>query len=87
MTYEAKSSDFIIGIVGAGVMGRGIAQIAAECGMTALLADARSQAVSEAIEACAVMICRKVAKGQLYSETGDAAIARIRATAAGPDTG
>jgi 3-hydroxybutyryl-CoA dehydrogenase len=87
MTSDAESAPFTIGIIGAGVMGRGIAQVAAECGMTALLADANPQAVADAVEACAAMIRRKIAKGQLGADAAEAAVARIRATEAGPDSG
>jgi len=88
MNDGAKGSDLTtVGIVGAGVMGRGIAQVAGGCGMTVLLADAQPQAVSEAIKACAGMIRRKISKGQLGSAEGEAAIARIVPTAASPSGG
>jgi 3-hydroxybutyryl-CoA dehydrogenase len=67
-------------------MGRGIAQVAAEAGMTVLLADARPEAVAEAEKFCADMIGRKAAKGQLKGSAQEV-IGRIRATDAGPDKG
>jgi 3-hydroxybutyryl-CoA dehydrogenase len=87
MTLDTTRPDLTLGIVGAGIMGRGIAQVAAEAGITVLLADARSDAVAEAIAFCADMIRRKAAKGSLTPEEADAAVARLRATDAGPDRG
>jgi len=78
----------IVGVVGAGVMGRrGIAQVAAESGMTVLLADTQPRAVLDAIEKCRNMIRRKVNKGQLAADAADAAISRIHSAAAGPEAG
>lgn len=87
MSFDAYRSDLTIGIVGAGVMGRGIAQVAAEAGITVLLADAKAGAADEARTFCAGMINRKVAKGTLSSDAGAATIARIQNTNAGPETG
>ena len=81
------NGEVALGIVGAGVMGRGIAQVAAEAGITVLLADARAEAVEEARAFCADMIRRKVAKGQLAEAAGGEAVARIRPTEAGPERG
>jgi 3-hydroxybutyryl-CoA dehydrogenase len=87
MTLDANRPDLTIGIVGAGVMGRGIAQVAAEAGMTALLADARPEAVAEAQKFCADMIGRKASKGQMKEDAAKAAVARIHTTDAGPEKG
>ncbi len=76
-----------IGIVGAGVMGRGIAQIAAEAGLTVLLADANPQAAQAARDFCAEMLQRKAAKGQMREAALAAAIERLHVTGAGPDAG
>ncbi len=87
MSVEAARTDLTLGIIGAGVMGRGIAQVAAEAGITVLLADARPETVAEAIDFCTDMIRRKVAKGSLTPESAEAAIGRLRPTDAGPDRG
>jgi len=86
MTLDPNRPDLTLGIVGSGVMGRGIAQVAAEAGMTVLLADARPDAVADAAKFCADMIGRKAAKSQLKG-SADEVIGRIRATDAGPDKG
>jgi 3-hydroxybutyryl-CoA dehydrogenase len=87
MSFDPHRADLTLGIVGAGVMGRGIAQVAAECGVTVLLADARREAVEEARAFCVEMIGRRAAKGTISLEAADAAAARVQATGAGPDTG
>ncbi|MBS7697626.1 MULTISPECIES: 3-hydroxyacyl-CoA dehydrogenase [unclassified Chelatococcus] len=87
MAIDPQSPSLTIGIVGAGVMGRGIAQVAAEAGITVLLADARRGAGEEARDFCAGLIRRKVDKGQLTAAEADATIARIQPTNAGPESG
>ncbi len=74
-----------VGIVGAGAMGRGIAQIAAEGGCDVLLFDARDGIAGEAAEFAARMIARKAEKGQLGQEAADAAAGRLRAVSDLPD--
>jgi 3-hydroxybutyryl-CoA dehydrogenase len=76
-----------LGIVGAGIMGRGIAQIAAEAGITVLLADARREAVDEAKAFVQDMLRRKASKGKMTAEAAEAACALVQATDAGPDAG
>jgi 3-hydroxybutyryl-CoA dehydrogenase len=87
VTYQMNGDSVTIGIVGAGIMGRGIAQIAAEAGITVLLADARRQAVDEAKSFVEDMLRRKASKGKLTAEQAEAACARVQATDAGPDAG
>jgi 3-hydroxybutyryl-CoA dehydrogenase len=87
MAIDPEKPDLTVGIVGTGVMGRGIAQVAAEGGMTVLLADARLEAVAEAQKFCAEMIARRAQKGQIPEAQAKDAIARVRTTPAGPDAG
>ena len=87
MSAEALDRDTVIGIVGAGIMGRGIAQVAAEAGMRVLLADAEPARVAEAVAACAGLIRRKGEKGQITAAAAEAAIGRIAASDAGPQAG
>src|SRR5262249_42845888 len=82
-----SSGELTLGIVGAGIMGRGIAQVAAGAGLTVLLAAARAEAVSEAQKFCAQMIRRKADKGQLPAANADAAIARVQVTNARAENG
>jgi 3-hydroxybutyryl-CoA dehydrogenase len=67
-----------IGVLGAGTMGAGIAQVAAEAGLEVLLLDPVEGATDRARERIGGFLGRKVEKGQLAPEDADAAIARIR---------
>lgn len=66
-----------IGIVGAGLMGRGIAQIAAQGGLRVLLHDTRSEAAGEALAALRQTLEKLRDKGKLNAEDCAAACARI----------
>ncbi|MFJ4961617.1 3-hydroxyacyl-CoA dehydrogenase [Streptomyces sp. NPDC088729] len=66
-----------IRIIGAGAMGRGIAQWAASAGHTVELADVRAEAVSDAVDFVAAMLDRAVAKGRSTAAERDAAVARV----------
>ena len=48
MQFDPKRSDFSLGIVGTGAMGRGIAQVAASGSMRVLMTDVRTGAAAEA---------------------------------------
>lgn len=67
-----------IGIVGAGAMGRGIAQIAAQAGLEVRLFDVSAQAVQAARDALAQTWEKLVAKGKMPSDAAQAALARIQ---------
>lgn len=66
-----------VGIVGAGAMGRGIAQVAAAGGCNVLLYDARSEATTEAITFIRGMLDRAVEKGRMTTEDAEAAKDRL----------
>ena len=66
-----------IGVVGAGTMGRGIAQIAAAGGRRVLLFDSRDGAASEASAFIARMLRRAAEKGSMSEADAEAGIARI----------
>ncbi|MCX5535626.1 3-hydroxyacyl-CoA dehydrogenase [Streptomyces sp. NBC_00006] len=66
-----------IRIVGAGAMGRGIAQWAASAGHTVELGDVRAEAVREAVDFVRSMLNRAVAKGRMTAEDSAAAVARL----------
>ncbi|GLT02330.1 3-hydroxybutyryl-CoA dehydrogenase [Sphingobium jiangsuense] len=70
-----------IGVIGAGQMGAGIAQVAAQAGLRVLLADidiARAQAGRDGI---ARILGRQVEKGKIAQGDADAAVARIEPVA------
>ncbi|WP_027928350.1 3-hydroxyacyl-CoA dehydrogenase [Amycolatopsis benzoatilytica] len=66
-----------IRVIGTGVMGRGIVQLAATGGVTVELADAAPEAVAAAIEQVGSMLDKLVAKGKLTEEAGRAAKERL----------
>jgi 3-hydroxybutyryl-CoA dehydrogenase len=77
---DAMAEDLTVGVVGAGAMGRGIAQVAATGGCRVLLCDARAQAVTEALDFIGGMLDRAVDKGR--TEASAAAEAKSRLTPA-----
>jgi 3-hydroxybutyryl-CoA dehydrogenase len=64
-------------VIGTGVMGRGIVQLAATGGVVVELADVRADAVAAAIEHVAAMVDKLVSKGKLTEEDGRAAKERL----------
>jgi 3-hydroxybutyryl-CoA dehydrogenase len=71
----------IIGVVGAGQMGNGIAHVAALAGIDVLLLDAKPEAVGKAIATIDKNMDRQVSKGAITADAKAAALARISAAA------
>jgi 3-hydroxybutyryl-CoA dehydrogenase len=67
-----------VGIVGAGAMGRGIAQVCAAAGCDVQLFDMAAEAVARARDAVRDDLSQGVAKGRLTQEDADATLARIQ---------
>ena len=67
----------MIGIVGAGAMGAGIAQVAATNGHRVILADAQPAAQQRAIEGITSALARDVSKGRRSEQDAEAIGARI----------
>ncbi|HSJ63252.1 MAG TPA: 3-hydroxyacyl-CoA dehydrogenase NAD-binding domain-containing protein [Gemmatimonadaceae bacterium] len=67
-----------IGVVGAGAMGSGIAQVAALHGHAVILADAEPQAIARARNGHDRALTREVEKGRLTRDEAGAAGSRIR---------
>lgn len=78
MTVAVKRADKVLGIVGTGLMGRGIAQIAAQAGVSVLLYDAKEGAAQEARKFVQDSLGKLVAKGKIVLEAAKAAVERIR---------
>ena len=79
-------STTIVGVVGAGAMGTGIAQVAAVAGHRVVLADADASAVERARVAIAKVLAREVEKGRLPAGADATTLERITFVAgAGPD--
>lgn len=67
-----------VGVVGAGAMGAGIAQVAAAHGHDVLLADAQASAVARARDGHVAAMARDVEKGRRTREAANAVLSRIR---------
>jgi len=70
-------SHATIGVIGAGAMGAGIAQVAAVHGHPVVLADAAPAATARARAGHAKAMAREVEKGRLTPDAADAVLARI----------
>ncbi len=67
----------IVGVAGAGAMGRGIVQIAAQAGLTVRMFDVQPQTVIAAREALATTWTTLATKGKITSEAAEAALANV----------
>lgn len=85
LTMTKRSQDITLGIVGAGAMGRGIAQIAAQAGCRVLLLDAREGAAAEAKTALEKQWGKLVDKGRMTAEAAAAAGERLTIVAGARD--
>src|SRR5690348_3718306 len=77
MPLDAARADLTLAVVGAGVMGRGIAQLLAQAGIRVLLHDARAGAADEARREVARQFERLVEKARMTREDAARAAARI----------
>ena len=69
-----------IGVVGAGQMGSGIAQVAAAAGYEVAMSDADAQLAERGKAKIAGALAKQVDKGKMKAEDKDALLARIRPT-------
>ena len=67
-----------IGVIGTGVMGRGIIQWAAESGATVLCYDSRAGAAGEAVAFVAGLLARSVDRGRMSAADRDAMLGRMQ---------
>ncbi len=77
MTLDPTRPGLSIGIAGAGVMGRGIAQVAAAGGCAVRLVDIAPGAAAKARDFVAAMLNRAADKGRMNGRAAAAAIARL----------
>jgi 3-hydroxybutyryl-CoA dehydrogenase len=78
VTGTALGRETAIGVVGAGAMGAGIAQVAAASGHRVVLADAVTAAIGRARAGHEKAMAREVEKGRLGRAAADEVLARIR---------
>ena len=69
MPLDIQRPDLVLGIVGTGVMGRGIAQIAAQAGIRTVLYDTRSDAAPAARDYIAGTLAKLAEKGRIPAES------------------
>lgn len=69
-----------IGVVGAGTMGNGIAQVAAEAGFNVIMRDIEDRFVQRGLAMISKNLGRAVAKGKITQADADAVLARISGT-------
>ena len=84
---DLARDDLVVAVFGAGTMGRGIAQVCAQSGLTTLLADAREGAVAEAIGAIEKALGNQVAKGRMSEAEMRGTLARLRPIASPAEAG
>ncbi len=68
-----------LGVVGAGQMGGGIAQVAATAGLDVIVVDAQPDWAKKGVAKVGTTLDKLVAKGKLAQETRDAIVGRIKA--------
>jgi 3-hydroxybutyryl-CoA dehydrogenase len=70
-----------VGIIGSGIMGSGIAQVAATSGFTVVLRSRKQESADQTVAAMQKSLERLVSKERMSQEDADAAVARVTATA------
>lgn len=75
---DMNASDLVLGVIGAGAMGAGIAQVAAAGGIDVLIFDNRAGAAAKAIEGMAETLTKRVAAGKMPAQNLDQLIRHIR---------
>lgn len=74
-----------VGVLGAGMMGAGIAYVSAVAGIEVVLKDVSREAAEKGKAHSAALLEKKVGRGQLSAEQRDATLARILTTAEDAD--
>ena len=78
MAFDATRPDLVVGVIGTGAMGRGIAQVTAAGGIQVLMADSRPGAAQEARDFIEKMLVRAAEKGTITKDEAVGAVNRIR---------
>lgn len=77
MAPEANRPDLTVAVIGCGVMGQGIAQIAAQAGCRTLMFDTREDAAAAAKAAIAATFGKLVGRSKITQAAADMAIAQL----------
>ena len=68
------------GVIGAGQMGNGIAQVAATAGLNVIMSDIEMEFAEKGLATIATILGKRVDKGRISAEDKDAILARIKIT-------
>ena len=74
---DTSRADLTAGVAGCGTMGRGIAQVLAQCGVRTLLYDAQPGAAAKARTAIGEGLAKLAERGKLERSAANAALARL----------
>jgi 3-hydroxybutyryl-CoA dehydrogenase len=85
VTAASASSIKRVGVVGAGQMGQGIAQVAAQAGVDVVLVDAAPDFAQNGVAKIKKQLDRLVEKAKLDGPARDAVVARLKAGRGHPD--
>jgi len=77
MAFDPKLPKLPVGVIGAGAMGRGIAQVLAQCGCEVRLHDTDPVAIEAAIKSIGDALGKQVDKGKLTASARDATMAAL----------
>lgn len=75
---DMNAPQLSLGVIGAGAMGTGIAQVAATGGINVVVYDTRPGAAAKACESIAARLSKRAAEGKMVAEDADAAAKRLR---------
>ncbi len=73
------------GVIGAGQMGNGIAQVAATSGLDVIMNDIKTEFVERGLATITKILSRNVDKGKMTGEEKDAILGRIKTSVSLPD--
>ena len=69
-----------VGVVGAGIMGGGIAQVSAQAGLEVVVSEINDELLNKGLAGINSVLSRNVEKGRMSQEDKDATLARIKGT-------
>jgi len=75
--FDPNSPGLTVGVVGAGTMGRGIAQVCAVAGYKVMMHDSFPGVAQEGFDFIQKILARSVEKGRVSSDAADETVARI----------
>jgi 3-hydroxybutyryl-CoA dehydrogenase len=77
-TKEEKMEVKVFGVIGAGQMGNGIAQVAAASGLNDIMNDIKQEFVDKGLKTITGVLARSVEKGKMTASEKDSLLGRIK---------